>query len=137
MREYVDRIVAMKPEVVGFSLYYTNEIPTTWMAREIRKQLPNTKLIVGGPQAGSMMQGTAKCFDHVVVGEGEELDAVGGGVTGDAARRGVGAEVAEVRRVVELGRAALPAQPSRPGDRGRQPAQGLGAGRFGRSILNW
>ena len=73
MSDYVDRIVAMNPEVVGFSLYYTNEIPTTWMARELRKRLPNTKLIVGGPQAGSMMQGTAKCFDHIVVGEGEQL----------------------------------------------------------------
>jgi tRNA A37 methylthiotransferase MiaB len=73
MQEYVERIVEMNPEVVGFSLYYTNEIPTTWMAREIRKRLPNTKLIVGGPQAGSMMQGTSKCFDHIVVGEGEQL----------------------------------------------------------------
>lgn len=73
LEDYIERIVAMNPEVVGFSLYYTNEQPSNWMAKELRKRLPNLKIIAGGPQAGSLMHGSKSFYDSIVVGEGEQL----------------------------------------------------------------
>jgi hypothetical protein len=73
LMEYVERIVAEKPDVVGFSMYYTNEQPTNWVSREIRKRLPNCKIIVGGPQAPSMNKLSASCYNHIIEGEGEQV----------------------------------------------------------------
>ncbi|MBP1807500.1 hypothetical protein J2Z33_003373 [Rubellimicrobium aerolatum] len=47
----------------------------------------------------------------------------------DAQPRDVARRRLRVRHRVELGRPALPARLARPGDRGHQPAQGIGAGR--------
>jgi hypothetical protein len=73
LQEYVDLIVSEQPDVVGFCLYYTNEIPTNWMAVKLRKLLPNAKIIIGGPQAASPSRFTPNFYDHIVQGEGEQL----------------------------------------------------------------
>jgi len=73
LNEYLDKLVADKPDVVGFSLYYTNEQPTLWMAGKIRKLLPETKIIVGGPQAEAMNRFMKGVYHHVVEGEGEQV----------------------------------------------------------------
>jgi hypothetical protein len=70
---YIEQIVASKPDVIGFTLYYTNEECTQWMARKLRRLLPDVKLVIGGPQASSPKRGTAEIFDYVVQGEGEQL----------------------------------------------------------------
>lgn len=72
-QEYINEIVEQKPDVIGFSLYYTNETNSRWMATELRKRLPGVKIIVGGPQAYSISAETAAYFDHVVQGEGEQI----------------------------------------------------------------
>lgn len=69
----IDQLVESKPDVIGFTLYYTNEEGSKWMVRRLRERLPNVKIIAGGPQAGSMKRGTADLFDYIVVGEGERL----------------------------------------------------------------
>jgi anaerobic magnesium-protoporphyrin IX monomethyl ester cyclase len=73
LTDYVDRIVAAKPDIVGFSMYYTNEQATNWMAIQIRRQLPEVKIIVGGPQASEMNLISTKFYDHIVHGEGEQV----------------------------------------------------------------
>lgn len=73
LQEYVDLIASEQPDVVGFCLYYTNEIPTNWMAAKLRKLLPNAKIIIGGPQAASPSRFTPNFYDHIVQGEGEQL----------------------------------------------------------------
>lgn len=71
-QEYIDQIVELNPDVVGFSMYYTNEEPTNWIAANLKKRLPNTKLICGGPNA-SVMSPRSKIFYHnIVEGEGEQ-----------------------------------------------------------------
>lgn len=71
--EYIDQVVALNPTVIGFSLYYTNEEPSNWVANELRKRLPNAKIIAGGPQAGSLNHKSLNYYDTIVIGEGEQL----------------------------------------------------------------
>lgn len=73
LQEYVDLIAKTNPSVIGFSLYYTNEIPTNWMAQRLKKLLPNTKIIAGGPQTLCLNEGTEKYYDYIIQGEGEQL----------------------------------------------------------------
>ena len=71
--EYVDKIVEANPDVIGFSMYYTNEEPTNWMAAQLKKRLPNAKIIVGGPQAHVMSNRSKIFYHHIVEGEGEQV----------------------------------------------------------------
>jgi hypothetical protein len=73
LNEYKQRLIDLAPDVIGFSMYYTNEQPSNWLARELRKALPNTKLIVGGPQAPVMAHLSTHSYDHIVEGEGEQV----------------------------------------------------------------
>ena len=72
LEEYLEKILELKPDVVGFSLYYTNVFPTLWLARKIRQHLPATKIIAGGSHIQWNPEPFPE-FDHVVKGEGEEL----------------------------------------------------------------
>lgn len=72
LQEYLDKLIELKPDVVGFSLYYTNVFPTLWLANKIREHLPNTKIIAGGSHIQWNPDPFPE-FDHVVKGEGEEL----------------------------------------------------------------
>jgi radical SAM superfamily enzyme YgiQ (UPF0313 family) len=70
---FIDQLEEYEPDVVGFTLYYTNEIPTNRMMRDLQKRLPNAKYIVGGPQANTPNPTTMRQFDYIVQGEGEQL----------------------------------------------------------------
>ena len=71
--QVIERLVTEQPDVIGFTLYYTNEAGTKWMVERLRERLPNAKIIVGGPQAIDSSPGTEEYFDYVVKGEGERL----------------------------------------------------------------
>lgn len=82
----VDDIVALNPEVVGFSIYYISEEPSKWMCKELKRRLPNVKIAVGGPNVHKSWFKTEPYYDYVVVGEGEAnllvlLDEVENGIT--------------------------------------------------------
>jgi hypothetical protein len=72
-QRYIEKIVAINPSVICFSLYYTNEQAAKWMAKELKSKLPNTKIIVGGPQANKSYFTPIDEFDHVFQGEGEQI----------------------------------------------------------------
>lgn len=71
--EYIEKIVSSNPDVIGFTMYYTNEACSNWMAEILKRRLPNAKIIVGGPQTGGLKVGSAAYYDHIVQGEGERL----------------------------------------------------------------
>ena len=82
----VDDIVALNPEVVGFSIYYISEEPSKWMCRELKRRLPNVKIAVGGPNVHKSWFKVEPYYDYVVVGEGEAnllvlLEEVENGIT--------------------------------------------------------
>jgi hypothetical protein len=68
----VDEIIAMNPDVVGFSVYYISEEPTKWMCEEIKRRAPHIKIAVGGPNVHKSWFAVHNYYDYVVVGEGEQ-----------------------------------------------------------------
>lgn len=72
-QEYIEKIVALNPDVIGFSLYYCNEVGSYWMAEQLRQRLPNAKIIAGGPQAIAPTPVHTDIYDHFIQGEGEQL----------------------------------------------------------------
>jgi len=73
LEDYLQQLIELKPDVVGFSLYFTNISPTLWLIRKLRQHLPNTKIIGGGPSVFHDVKDFFAEFDHLVSGEGEEL----------------------------------------------------------------
>lgn len=72
-QEYIEQIVALNPDVIGFSMYYTNEEPSNWIAASLKKRLPNAKFICGGPNAAVMAPRSKIFYNHIVEGEGEQV----------------------------------------------------------------
>lgn len=71
IEEYCDKILRLKPDIVGFSLSY----PTVKYGVEMAKRLSKyVRCIAGGPQASFNEQDLLDlgCFDTVVSGYGEE-----------------------------------------------------------------
>jgi len=81
LEQAIDEILALEPDIVGFTQYYTSEQPTNWMAAEIKRRAPHIKIAVGGSNVQKDWFSAPPCYDYVVVGEGEQallniLDAV-------------------------------------------------------------
>ncbi|WP_298229508.1 glycosyltransferase [Gryllotalpicola sp.] len=72
--ETIDRIVALRPDVVGFSVKTATMKSSRLLGRSIRPLLPETRIILGGPHAtlcGSDLIHEG-WVDAVMAGEGEE-----------------------------------------------------------------
>lgn len=69
--KYIDEIVKWAPTIIGFSVWYTNDICTKWVIRQFRQRIPGVKIIIGGANATQLKLDDAKIADHVVSGEGE------------------------------------------------------------------
>lgn len=67
----IDDIIAKKPTVVGFSVYYISEEPTKWMCQELKRRAPHIKIAVGGPNVHKSWFKVEPYYDYVVIGEGE------------------------------------------------------------------
>ena len=68
----IDEIVEMKPDLVGFSVYYISEEPTKWMCQELKRRMPNVKIAVGGPNVHKYWFEIHDYYDYVIIGEGEQ-----------------------------------------------------------------
>ena len=69
----VDEICEMKPDAVGFTIYYISEEPTKWMCAELKRRMPNVKILVGGSNVQKSWFQIQPYYDYVVTGEGEEM----------------------------------------------------------------
>ena len=70
LKEYLEKLVEFKPDVMGFSIFTTSNKATTWMIEQIRARLPDTVIIAGGPTAiQEKIENTdgisANCFSHL------------------------------------------------------------------------
>lgn len=66
-------ILAAKPNIVGFPLYVWNRLECCAVAKQLRLEAPELKIIAGGPEATADPTGVLAeaPFDFLVVGEGE------------------------------------------------------------------
>lgn len=71
----VRRIVERQPQVVGFCCYIWNILSVAELTKQLRRQLPQTKIVWGGPEvsycAKHVLQ-TYRDVDFVLSGEGEK-----------------------------------------------------------------
>ena len=72
LTKYISQIINSAPTVVGFSLYDTNIEPTKFVIAELKKLLPDVKIIVGGPSCHDPQFVPMDGVDHWVTGEGEQ-----------------------------------------------------------------
>jgi radical SAM superfamily enzyme YgiQ (UPF0313 family) len=73
--DLIERIVAEKPSLVGFSCYMWNVEPFRMLGKALREQLPETKILWGGPEMATdyLDQGLFDEYemDFCISGEGE------------------------------------------------------------------
>ena len=68
-------LFSKKPDVIGFSCYIWNIEETIVVADMLRKVLPETKIVLGGPEASydtEYWMNRLSSVDFIVMGEGEE-----------------------------------------------------------------
>ena len=68
---WVDEILELNPDIVGFSIYYISEEPTKYMCRRIKELRPDVKIAVGGSNVQKGFFNIQPYYDYVVNGEGE------------------------------------------------------------------
>ena len=72
--EILQEIAERKPDIVGFSVYIWNSKQTKLILQDIKKVLPDAKLILGGPEVSYNPEKWIEEFpqiDHIVCGAGE------------------------------------------------------------------
>ncbi len=71
----LEALVAFRPALVGFSTYLWNIQASLRLARLLKQLLPDSRVVLGGPEAGPRAEELLKSepdVDFVVAGEGEE-----------------------------------------------------------------
>ncbi|MCU0845698.1 MAG: cobalamin-dependent protein [Spirochaetes bacterium] len=74
VRSAAAHIQSVKPDAVGLSVYTHNRTDSLRLAAEIKRRLPKTVVIAGGPHAsflGEEILRRVKSIDYIVRGEGE------------------------------------------------------------------
>ena len=68
-----ERILALEPDAVGFSVYVWNRMQSAEIARIMRQRKPELRIFAGGPEATADADGllAEAPFDFLIVGEGE------------------------------------------------------------------
>jgi radical SAM superfamily enzyme YgiQ (UPF0313 family) len=81
----LDEIVARRPSLLGFTCYLWNVDRTLWLAARAKQLLPETRIILGGPEVtpGNAWVLDDTAIDFAAVGEGEQtfaefLEGLGG-----------------------------------------------------------
>ncbi len=72
--DVVERVGATKPDVVGLSCYCWDLAPQLELARSLKQEIPETRIVLGGPSpsvAASELITTHPQVDAIVRGEGE------------------------------------------------------------------
>lgn len=73
----VEEVVARRPDLLGFSCYVWNAERSIFLARQIKERLPQTAIVLGGPEATRdntwLLESDA--LDFAVLGEGEQTFA--------------------------------------------------------------
>lgn len=72
LKQYLDLILQDDPNIIGFSCYYTNILPTTWIIDEIKKLRPDITIIMGGPECAEGNFKKPENVDYYFVGESEQ-----------------------------------------------------------------
>ncbi len=67
----VEELVALAPAVLGFSVYIWNREPTFALIERVKRRLPGTAIVIGGPEVSFEPGPPIPEVDVVIAGEGE------------------------------------------------------------------
>lgn len=69
----VEKLLALKPRVIGFSVYIWNVEETTRIVQLLKVLAPDIKIVLGGPEVSHEISGQIICqlADHIITGPGE------------------------------------------------------------------
>jgi radical SAM superfamily enzyme YgiQ (UPF0313 family) len=73
-RKALGCILEIKPDVIGLSLFTHNRVETLKLVKEVKKALPETIIVLGGPHATFLAEEIIKRYrgvDYIIQGEGE------------------------------------------------------------------
>lgn len=73
--EYIDRLLKTESDIVGFSLYWTNQFATDYVASKLKEQRPDVTIIYGGPTCADQppnLYQPPEFVDYYFVGESEQ-----------------------------------------------------------------
>lgn len=69
---YIDVILSEEIDILGFSTYYTNILPTRYVVAEIKKRKPNMTIVMGGPECHEQYFRKPYGVDYYFIGESEQ-----------------------------------------------------------------
>ena len=72
LKEYLEILLEEKADIIGFSTYYTNLLPTKWMISEIKKRQPDITIVMGGPDCHETYYKKPPEVDYYFIGESEQ-----------------------------------------------------------------
>jgi hypothetical protein len=72
LTEYLDILLENNPDILGFSTYYTNLLPTKWMISEVKKRRPDITIVMGGPECHEQYYKKPPEVDYYFIGESEQ-----------------------------------------------------------------
>ena len=76
-RALVAELAEREPWLVGFTCYLWNIERTLWIARELKRRRPQTRIVLGGPEitGDNAWVLESDAYDFAVIGEGEQTFA--------------------------------------------------------------
>lgn len=69
---YVETLLADDPDILGFSIYYTNILATKYVIEQVKNKKPNIIIVVGGPEAHEKSFKLPVEADYQFIGESEQ-----------------------------------------------------------------
>ena len=72
LNDYIEKIITLNADIVGFSLYWTNCPVTYWIVKQLKDRGIKSKLIAGGPLTMESWYDAPEMFDYWVKGEAEQ-----------------------------------------------------------------
>ena len=72
MENYIERLIAKSPDIIGFSCYIWNISHIRAVIEKIRELLPECVIVLGGPEADCNTRELLKIADYILRGDGEE-----------------------------------------------------------------
>jgi anaerobic magnesium-protoporphyrin IX monomethyl ester cyclase len=72
LKEYLEILIESNADIIGFSTYYTNLLPTKWMISELKKRNPDITIVMGGPECHQEYFKKPDGVDYYFIGESEQ-----------------------------------------------------------------
>jgi radical SAM superfamily enzyme YgiQ (UPF0313 family) len=71
MHRYIDTLINDNPDIIGFSLYWSNLEATQWVFKEIKRRRPDITIVIGGPLCAEQPFTPPENVDYYFIGESE------------------------------------------------------------------